>query len=145
MHQETNSILTSIEKYREQCLINEQQKIEAKHLLNERKEKQQQEIVFEYDKHLFPSYQRDVHVDPHTDDEQEPSSHFQEQKQPIHQQYHRTNTQQYIHTHDTASGFDDEMKNNRENNRSRICHDGNLSSFIYFSKLRDKIIKCDES
>jgi len=134
-------MLTSIELYREKCFINEQQQKEAKRLLIERKEKQQKEIVFEYDKHLLTSYQWDYHINPRTDDEREPSNHFQEQKQ----QFHRTNIQQYIHTHDTASGFDDEMKSNQDNNRNRICHDSNLSSFTYFSKLKDKIIKCDES
>jgi hypothetical protein len=127
------------------CSIDEQQKKEAEHLLNKCKEEEQQQekIISEYDKHLFTSYQEDFHIKPHPDDKRESSSHFQEQKQ----QTHRTNTLHYIHTHDTASGFDDndEMKSNQENNRSHICHDGNLSSFTYFSKLRDKIIKCDES
>ncbi len=127
-----------------QCSTDEQQTKEAKNLLNKFKEEEQREkIVSEYDKHLFTSYHEDFHIKSHADDERELSSHFQEQKQ----QTHRTNTPQYIHTHDTASGFDDddEMKSNQENNRSHICHDGNLSSFTYFSKLRDKIIKCDES
>jgi hypothetical protein len=103
-----------------QCFIDEQQKKEVKHLLNE----------------------EDFHINSHKNDEQESSNYFQEQKQ----QPHRTNISHYIHTHDTASGFDDDkMKSTQENNKSHICHDGNLSSFTYFSKLRDKIIKCDES
>jgi hypothetical protein len=115
-------------------------------LLLKRQEKQQQEIIFEYDKHLFTSYQWDFHINPRTDDEREPStSYFEDQKQQTHRSFHRTNAHHYIHTHETASGFDDEMKSNQENNRSHICHDGNLSSFTYFSKLKDKMIKCDES
>jgi len=127
-----------------QCSTDEQRKNKAKNLLNKFKEEEQgAKIVSEYDKHLITSYHEDFYIKSHADDERELSSHFQEQKQ----QTHRTNTAQYIHTHDTASGFDDddEMKSNQENNRSHICHDGNLSSFTYFSKLRDKIIKCDES
>jgi len=122
-----------------QCFIDEQQKKEVKHLLNEcKEEKQEQEI----DEHLFRSYQEDFHINSHKNNEQESSNHFQEQKQ----QTHRTNISHYIHTHDTASGFDDDkMKSTQENNKSHICHDGNLSSFTYFSQLRDKIIKCDES
>ncbi len=140
--EETNTI----EKYHEQCFIKEQQKKEIKRLLIEHKEKQQQEMIFEYDKHLFTSYQWDFHIDPHTDDEREPStSYFQEQKQQTHRHFYKTNTQHYIHTHDTASGFDNAMKSNQENNRSHICHDGNLSSFTYFSKLKDRMIKCDDS
>ncbi|CAF2955755.1 unnamed protein product [Rotaria sp. Silwood2] len=141
--QETNNILTSIKIYHQQCLNNEQQKIEAKRLLIERKKKQQHEIVFEYNKRLFTSYKWDFYINPRTDDEREPLNYFE--KQQIYQQIHTTNIQSYIHTHDTASGFDDEMINNRENNKNRICHDGNLSSFTYLSKLKDKLIKCDES
>jgi hypothetical protein len=124
-----------------QSFINEQQQQETRHLFNERKEKKQEpEIIFETDQQLVPLYQENFPINSHTNDEGELSSHFQEQKQ----QTHRTTIQQFTHTHDTASGFDDEMKSNQENNRSHICHDGNLSSFTYFSKLKDKIIKCDE-
>ncbi len=123
-----------------QSLINEQQQQETKHLFNERKEeKQEPEIIFETDQHIVPSYQENFPINSHTNDEDELSRHFQEQKQ----QTHRTTIHQFTHIHETASGFD-EMKSNQENNRSHICHDGNLSSFTYFSKLRDKIIKCDE-
>ncbi|CAF0915498.1 unnamed protein product [Rotaria sp. Silwood1] len=142
INQETNNKLTSIETYQQQCFINEQKKIEAKRLLIERKEKQQQEIVYEYNKRLFTSYQWDFYINPRTDDEREPCNHFE--KQQIYQQIHTKNIQSYIHTHDTASGFDDEMMNNQENNKNRICHDGNLSSFTYLSKFKDKLIKCDE-
>jgi hypothetical protein len=93
-----------------QCFTDKQQKKEAKDLLNKHNEEQQQ--VFKYDKHLLTSYQENFHNKPHTDDEREPSIHFQEQKQ----QTHRINTSQYTYTHDTASGFDDddEMKSNQE-------------------------------
>ncbi|CAF1470615.1 unnamed protein product [Rotaria sordida] len=114
--QETNNILTSMEIYQQQCFINEQQKIEAKRLLIEH-------------------------------DEREPSNHFE--KQQIYQQIPTTNIQSYIHIHDTASGFDDddddETVNNQENNKKRICHDDNLSSFSYLSKLKDRLMKCDEA
>ncbi|CAF1401459.1 unnamed protein product [Rotaria sordida] len=144
--QETNNILTSMEIYQQQCFINEQQKIEAKRLLIERKKKQQQEIIFEYNKRLFTSYQWDFYINPRTDDEREPSNHFE--KQQIYQQIPTTNIQSYIHIHDTASGFDDdddETVNNQENNKKRICHDDNLSSFSYLSKLKDRLMKCDEA
>ena len=45
---------------------------------------------------------------------------------------------QPTHTHETSTGFDDEMTNHR-------CQYDNRSSFTYFSTLRDKIIRCDES
>jgi hypothetical protein len=115
-----------------QSLVNKQEEKSSQHLLKECKE---EELVFQSDKHLSSSDQDNSH------DKQESSNYFQEQKQ----QTHRTNTQHYIHTHDTASGFDDQMKSNQENNRNHICQNDNLSSFTYFSKLRDKIIKCDES
>ncbi|CAF3618141.1 unnamed protein product [Rotaria sordida] len=120
--------------------------IATKRLLIERKEKQQQEIIFEYNKRLFTSYQWDFYINPHTDDEREPSNHFE--KQQIYQQIPTTNIQSYIHIHDTASGFDDdddETVNNQENNKKRICHDDNLSSFSYLSKLKDRLMKCDEA
>ena len=75
--EETNTT----EKYHEQCSIKERQKKEIKRLLIEHKEKQQQEMIFEYDKHLFTSYQWDFHIGPHANDDREPStSYFQEQK-----------------------------------------------------------------
>ena len=91
------------------------------------------------DKHFSSSsYQEASHINSHRDNEEgELLSYFDEQ----------THRQQYLHTHDTASGFDDHdpMKSNDENRRNYLCQDGNLSSFTYFSKLREKIIKCDES
>lgn len=99
-------------------------------LRNDREEK----LVFQSDKH---HQDNNSPINPKIDDQQKFSNYFQEQKQ---------HTQHYIHTHDTSTGFDDDdndkMKSNQENHR---CQNGNLSSFTYFSKLRDKIIKCDES
>ena len=144
--QEMNTILTSIEINLRQCSINEERRKEAKRLLIEHKEKQQQELVFEYDKHLFSTNEWDIHINPRTDDEREPFvSPLQNQKQKIHREVHSNNIQQYIHIHDTASGSDDAMITNEENNKNRLCQDGNLSSFIYLSKLKNKLIKCNES
>jgi hypothetical protein len=140
--QETNRISTSIDMYHEQYRIDEEEKKEAKRLLIERRKNQQQELVFEYDKLLFTSYHWDSPIDPRTDDEREPSKHYQEQKQQIHRQFYQANAQQHLHTHDTASGLDDQTESNRGKS---ICNDSNLSSFTYFSKLKDRIIQCDET
>ncbi|CAF1041226.1 unnamed protein product [Adineta steineri] len=116
--------------------VREQQESETKHLLIMHKEKQKKEIVFEYDKHILTSYQYTYCIDPRTDDEREPmTNHFQEQKQ------------QYIHTtYDTIIGVDDDdVKNNPKKHKSHMCHDDTSSSFTYFSRLKDKIIQCDES
>lgn len=110
---------------------NEQEANDSKYLLKKSKE----ETASEADKHLSSSEQEDSR----RVDERESSHYFPEQKQ----QAPREN----IHTHDTASGFDDnhdhaELQSNRENN---LCQNGNPSLATYFSKLRDKLIKCDES
>lgn len=46
---------------------------------------------------------------------------------------------QFLHLHDTATGFDD------DHNHPHRCQNGNLTDLSYFSQLREKIINCDES
>ncbi len=111
-----------------------------KSFMNEQKENDNNYLLkHESDKYLssLSSHQENSHINSHPNDQQELSSYFQKQ-------IDQTN----IHIHDTASGFDhddhDEIKINQENNRIHRCQNDNLSSFTYFSKLRDKIIKCDE-
>ena len=46
---------------------------------------------------------------------------------------------QFLHLHDTATGFND------DDNYPHRCQNSNLIDLSYFSQLREKIIKCDES
>lgn len=90
------------------------------------------------DKHLSSFQQEDFPIDQHDDNEEKPSNYLKEQEQ---LRTHR----QIIHMHDTATEFDgddDPMKNNSHLHR---CQNGHLSDLSYFSALREKIIKCDES
>ncbi|UJR30588.1 hypothetical protein I4U23_018115 [Adineta vaga] len=108
---------------------------------NNSEEEQKKKLIFQYDKHVLTSYQGDWHVDPRTDDEREPLNIIFERKQEI----YRPNIKQYIHTHDTASETDRDIRNNFDDNETHICHNDNLSSLTYFSQLKDKIIRCNES
>ncbi|CAF1636167.1 unnamed protein product [Adineta ricciae] len=61
------------------------------------------------------------------------------------EQIYRTKFQQSIHTHDTASGMDDDIRNNFDSNETRICHNDHLSTMAYFCQLKEKLIRCHDS
>ena len=61
------------------------------------------------------------------------------------EQIYRTKFKQSIHTHDTASGMDDDIRNNFDRNEKRICHNDHLSTMAYFCQLKEKLIRCHDS
>lgn len=104
-------------------------------MFDERSDKEQ-EITFENVEALHSMNEEQIHFD---------NEKNQEQKQ---QQTHPISTRQHIHLHDTASGLDvndDKIKTNQETNKTfSVCQDGHLSSFAYFSQVRNKLIECDD-
>ncbi|CAF1318710.1 unnamed protein product [Adineta ricciae] len=61
------------------------------------------------------------------------------------EQIYRTEFKQSIHTHDTASGMDDDIRNNFDRNENHICHNDHLSTMAYFCQLKEKLIRCHDS
>lgn len=115
IEQETNNKLTLIEPY------------------------QQEEIS----KSFSISHQSDVYNNLIIDDERKLSNLSKEHE--ILHPIHTNNISRYIHTHETACGFNDSLLGNQEYNKIQICNDGNMSSLTFLSNLKDKLIKCDES
>ena len=84
--------------------------------------------VFEYDKHVLVSNQWDLHIDPRTDDEREPVSLLRTEEQVYVQPPSQMHPIHPLHTHDTASGSDDQQPLSlpyftRLKNQIRLCHD----------------------
>jgi hypothetical protein len=128
---------------RQRSLLRVQQREEMQRQAIERQQKQRHEIFLQYDKHVYASFRSDFPIDVRTDDEREPTSKFPKELEQISEPLdRRASLPPPIHTHDTGSGADDQVTSAPT---TRRCEEGNLSSLSYFSKLKEKIIGCNDS
>ena len=92
------------------------------------------------DKHLSLFQHEDFSIDQQNDSEAKPSNYVKEQE------YQQARTpRQFPHMHETATGLDDDDDLMKSNSHSHRCQNDNQSDSSYFSALREKLIRCDES